>query len=243
MTTQGGGQRASIIHLYLEAKENRLTPPRRGTRMLVLLLAIVTSMLVAVPGPAGAGSDNPAADEAQFVALVNQARANVGVAPLAVDGQLTALARQHAQTMADAGTIFHANPISAGVTAPWVKLGENVGTGPSAPPIMNAFINSPKHYANIVDPAFTYIGVGVVWVGNQMFTTHRFMQLSGQVAPPPPAPEPSAPPPVTAPPATTRTVPPPPVTAPPVAAPALTPTSATRERVAIVLIALRTAGR
>ena len=38
--------------------------------MLVLLLAIVTSMLVTVSGPAGAGSDNPAADEAQFVALV-----------------------------------------------------------------------------------------------------------------------------------------------------------------------------
>src|SRR5688572_12172985 len=52
-------------------KETTLTPPRRGARMLVLLLAIVTSMLVTVSGPAGAGSDNPAADEAQFVALVN----------------------------------------------------------------------------------------------------------------------------------------------------------------------------
>ena len=203
-------------------------------------------MLVGVSGRADAGSDNPAGDEAQFVALVNQTRASVGLAPLAVDGQLTALARQHAQTMADAGTIFHANPISAGVTAPWVKLGENVGTGPSAPPIMNAFINSPKHYANIVDPAFTYIGVGVVWVGEKMFTTHRFMQLSGQPAPPPPPPvtaPPETAPPVTAPPVTTRTAAPPPVTAPPVTAPPLTPTSATRERVAIVLIALRTAGR
>ena len=211
---------------------------------MLLLVAVVTSMLVAVSGRADAGGDNPGGDEAQFVALVNQARANVGVAPLAVDGQLTALARQHAQTMADAGTIFHANPISAGVTAPWVKLGENVGTGPSAPPIMSAFINSPKHYANIVDPAFTYVGVGVVWVGNQMFTTHRFMQLSGQPAPPPPEPPapPATAPPVTSPPATTRAVAPP-VTEPPVTAPALTPTSATRERVATVLIALRTAGR
>jgi len=220
---------------------------------MLLLLAIVTSMLVAVSGRADAGGDNPAADEAQFVALVNQTRANVGVAPLAVDGQLTALARQHAQTMADAGTIFHANPISAGVTAPWIKLGENVGTGPSAPPIMDAFINSPKHYANIVDPAFTYIGVGVVWVGNQMFTTHRFMQLSGSAAPPPTAPPPppvTAPPvtapPVTSPPVTTRVIPVAPVapvTAPPVTAPALIPTSATRERVAVVLLALRAVGR
>ncbi|HUP72852.1 MAG TPA: CAP domain-containing protein [Acidimicrobiales bacterium] len=222
-----------------------MTPPRRAARMLVLLLAIVTSMLVAVSGPAGAGSDNPAADEAQFVALVNQARANVGAPPLAVDGQLTALGRQHAQAMADKDKIFHASPISAGVTSPWIKLGENVGTGPSAPPIMNAFINSPTHYQNIVDPAFAYIGVGVVWVGPKMFTTHRFMQLSGStVAPPPtaPPPPPTAPPPPP-PPVTTRTVPVVPVTAPPVTAPVLTPTSAPRERVAIVLIALRTAGR
>ena len=177
--------------------------------------------------------------------MVNQTRAAVGVAPLAVDGQLTALARQHAQAMADKGTIFHASPISAGVTAPWIKLGENVGTGPSAPPIMDAFINSPKHYQNIVDPAFTYIGVGVVWVGNQMFTTHRFMQLSGQGAPPattPPPPPVTTPPPVTSPPPT-RAVPVAPVTAPPVTTPPLTPTSATRERVAIVLLALRAAGR
>jgi hypothetical protein len=218
--------------------------------MLVLLLAIVTSMLVAASGPAGAGSDNPAADEAQFVALVNQARANVGAPPLAVDGQLTALARQHAEFMASRDEIFHANPISAGVTSPWIKLGENVGTGPSAPPIMNAFINSPLHYKNIVDPAFAYIGVGVVWVGPKMFTTHRFMQLSGSTVAPPPAapPQPATAPPATAPPVTsapvtTRTVPVVPVTAPPVTAPVLTPTSAPRERVAIVLIALRTAGR
>jgi hypothetical protein len=222
---------------------------------MLLLLSLIASFVVGVSARADASADNPAADEAQFVAMVNQTRASVGVAPLAVDGQLTALARQHAQVMADAGTIFHANPISAGVTAPWIKLGENVGTGPSVPPVMTAFINSPKHYANIVDPAFTFIGVGVVWVGPQMFTTHRFMQTSGgspppppppppTTAPPPPPPDPPAPPPTTPPPATTRATPPPATTAAQVpATPALTPPSATRERLAIVLLALRTAGR
>jgi hypothetical protein len=214
---------------------------------MLLLISIFTSFLVVVPARADAGADNPAADEAQFVAMVNQTRAGVGAPPLSVDGQLTALARQHAQVMADAGTIFHANPISAGVTAPWIKLGENVGTGPSVPPIMTAFINSAKHYANIIDPSFTSIGVGVVWVGNQLFTTHRFMQTSGGGAPPPPAtaaPAPPPAPPPTTPPATTR--PPaaaaPTTTAPP-PAPAFIPPSATRERLAVVLLALRTTGR
>jgi hypothetical protein len=179
-----------------------LTSRRRSARML-LLLSVISTFLVAGAGRVSAAPDNPAADEAQFVAMVNQTRASVGAPPLSVDGQLTALARQHAQVMADAGTIFHANPISAGVTAPWIKLGENVGTGPSVPPIMTAFINSPKHYQNIIDPSFTSIGVGVVWVGNQLFTTHRFMQTSGGggAPPPPPTPAPPAPPPPPPPPA------------------------------------------
>jgi hypothetical protein len=223
---------------------------------MLLLVSLIASVVVGASARADAGPDNPAADEAQFVAMVNQTRASVGAPPLSVNGQLTALARQHSQVMADAGTIFHANPISAGVTAPWTKLGENVGTGPSVPPIMTAFINSPKHYQNIVDPSFTSIGVGVVWVGPQMFTTHRFMQTSGGGAPPPPPPpppttapppppDPPAPPPTTAPPpATTRPITPPQSTAPQVpATPAFTPPSATRERLAIVLLALRTAGR
>lgn len=80
--------------------------------------------------------------------------------------------------------ICHASPISAGVTHSWAKLGENVGTGPDVGSIMNAFIASPGHYANIIDPEFTHIGVGVVWDGNRMYTTHRFMKL--QSAPQPP---------------------------------------------------------
>ena len=75
--------------------------------------------------------------------------------------------------------ICHASPISAGVTHPWAKLGENVGTGPDVGSVMSAFIASPGHYANIIDPEFTHIGVGVVWDGNRMFTTHRFMKLQG----------------------------------------------------------------
>jgi hypothetical protein len=206
-----------------------------------LVVSLIGFVLCSITGTASAGGD-PAADEAQFVALVNQARAAVGVAPLKVDAELTALARAHTQEMANAGTIFHANPISAGVTAPWLKLGENVGTGPSVAPVMTAFINSPGHYANIVDPLFNYIGVGVIWVGNQMFTTHRFMQVEGAVPPPAPPPtaapttvHPTVPPPPTTPPTTT-----PPTTLPPPTT--FTPPAASPERIAVVLNDLRSAG-
>lgn len=138
-------------------------------------------MAVLMPSPAAAVS---ASEEAAFINQVNATRASKGLAPLTLNVELTNLGRQWAGQMRDgvcgAGNfICHASPISAGVTQPWEKLGENVGTGPNVNAVMNAFINSPGHYANIVDPEFTHIGVGVVWDGNRMFTTHRFMKLQG----------------------------------------------------------------
>ena len=123
-----------------------------------------------------------AADEADFVAGVNQTRANVGLPPLQLDAQLVSLARGWANQMRDGvcgsgNHICHASPISAGVTHNWAKLGENVGTGGDVASVMQAFIDSPGHYANIVDPEFTHVGVAVVWEGGRLYTTHRFMKL------------------------------------------------------------------
>ena len=45
---------------------------------------------------------------------------------------------------------------------------------------MQAFINSPAHYRNLVDPAWTHVGVGVTFGGDgRMYTTHNFMALAG----------------------------------------------------------------
>jgi uncharacterized protein YkwD len=45
----------------------------------------------------------------------------------------------------------------------WWAWGENVGYGPSVGALDDAWTNSWWHYANIVDPAFTSIGVGVAY--------------------------------------------------------------------------------
>jgi hypothetical protein len=218
----------------------------------LLLVGLLSCLLVPLaPTAAGAGPDDPAADEARFVALVNAARAKNGVAPLTVDAELTGLARDWAAQMAAAGKISHANPISEGVTQDWQKLGENVGKGPSVDPIMNAFIASPGHYANLMDPAFTRIGVGVVWADGVLYTTHRFMQLRGERAPAPdPTPDPAteappAEPPTTAPRAPRRApsepAPETPPTAPePVAA---QPPVASPSRVEVLLLTLRAAAQ
>lgn len=183
------------------------------TILIGALLLVGTAPAQAAPSAATAASmASPGALEADFVGRINALRTSKGLNALVVDPQLTALARSWAQTMAAEGRIFHASSLSSGVSANWTKLGENVGTGGEIGSLFQAFVDSPSHYANLVDPKFTHLGVGVVVSGNVMFTTHRFMAVGPAPAPPPPpppAPEPTPPP--TAPPTTaapTTTVPP-----------------------------------
>ncbi len=171
----------------------------RLPRFVAALLAVcVLALLGLAATPVQASPSDPAADEAQFISLLNATRAKGGVAPLTVDPELRALARGWTQQMADAGKISHAKPISAGVTADWLKLGENVGTGGNVTVVMNAFIASPGHFENIMDPEFTRVGVGVIWVGNALYTTHRFEKLADQPPAEPPSAAPAATPPAAA---------------------------------------------
>ena len=148
----------------------RLERQRFQVRLGALLV-----LVIALTGPLTSGGTRPASatasDEAAFVEALNEVRVDAGLPPFAVNAQLSDLARGHATVMADAGEIFHANPISEGYVGPWSKIGENVGVGADVAVLVDAFIASPGHYANIIDPEFTEIGVGVVWRGNAMYTT------------------------------------------------------------------------
>ncbi len=206
--------------------------------------ALVVLFSVLIPLQSASATDNSPSD---YVTRINALRAQVGVQPLVVDAQLTGLAQGWANHMAAAGVLSHSS-LTAGVTEHWTKLGENVGVGPSNPTIWNAFLHSAEHYANLVDPAFNRVGVGVAFGGGSEWTCHKFMQLAG--APPATTPPVTTPrstglptgwsritnsnsnPAATAPaPTTTTTAPPAPQAGP--------PPPASSQRVAAVLVALR----
>ena len=157
-----------------------------------VLGAVVIAALFAIANPAPANAADAGA-EAQFVAKINSIRASKGLAPLAVYGELTGVARNWTDVMVGNGGISHNPNLANEVSANWTKLGENVGVGSSVDSLMTAFVNSPAHYRNIVDPAFNYIGVGVSYGSDgRMYTTHDFMQLDdGSSAPADPAPAPA----------------------------------------------------
>jgi hypothetical protein len=151
-----------------------------------LVFGLILALGVSLYPAAGAHADT-VSDEAAFVAKINDLRASKGLAPLRVNANLVAKARSWSAGMAAAGKIWHST-LSDGITEDWRKLGENVGMGGSVDGLHTAFVNSLHHYENLVDPAFGYIGVGIVMNGKTIFVTEVFMQMMPPKAAPPPAP-------------------------------------------------------
>jgi uncharacterized protein YkwD len=158
--------------------------------------------------------------EGQFVSRINSLRASKGLSQLQVSGQLQGVARNWTEQMVRNGQISHNPNLGSQVSGNWTKLGENVGVGYDVDGLMQAFINSPAHYKNLVDPDWNYVGVGVTIAGDgRMYTTHNFMAMPSSAPKPPPSstpttakPRPSGsttPPPPPSP-TTTTTAPPPP---------------------------------
>ena len=206
-----------------------------GRRLLARLLVALLGIALFAPALSAVSARpahaDPASEESQFIALTNQLRAAKGLSQLAISPEVTAVARQWAANMAAAGAISHNQNLPNQVHLNWAKLGENVGTGGAVDAIQTAFINSPKHYENLVDPVWNYIGIGVVDSNGRIFVTVNFMQLVGSSAPKvSPAPAPRAtprttvtrPPSVTVPKPAPVTVPPQPTPAPAPVAPAPT---------------------
>jgi hypothetical protein len=164
----------------------------------MMLVASILTMVMTVVPPAHADTG---ADESQFLSLTNALRASKGVGPLAVDSGLVSVARSWSGKMAAAGGISHNPSLASQVPNGWKKLGENVGQGGNVDSLQQAFVNSPSHYHNLVDPAFNLVGIGVVYgSGGLIFVTVDFMQRDGAPAVNPPrAPAPTKKAPVPAP--------------------------------------------
>ena len=125
-----------------------------------VVIALGLGTVGAVVAPATAFADSSSM-EAQFVASINAQRASHGLSPYSVAYDLVSVARSHSAAMASGQSLYH-NPSLTTAVANWQAVGENVGEGPTVGDLEVAFINSPEHFANMVDRDFTQVGVGVV---------------------------------------------------------------------------------
>lgn len=118
--------------------------------------------------------------EKEVVRLVNEIRVKNGLNPLTEDWELSRVARYKSRDMKDNNYFSHTSPVygspfnmlkSFGIK--YKAAAENIAKGQATPQtVVNAWMNSAGHRANILNSSYTKIGVGYVKSGNywtQMF--------------------------------------------------------------------------
>ncbi len=120
--------------------------------------------------------------EEEVVSLVNAERAKEGLSPLAIDWELARVAKAKSQDMHDKKYFSHTSP-TYGSPFDMMKqfgidyraAGENIAQGQrSAQEVVQAWMNSSGHRANIMSKDYTHIGVG--YVENGHYWTQMFIK-------------------------------------------------------------------
>ncbi|MFF8841600.1 CAP domain-containing protein [Streptomyces sp. NPDC015127] len=128
------------------------------------------------------GDSTASGPEAQVLALVNKERAAAGCAPVTANDRLTRAADDYSDVMADSGVMSHTGPDGSTMTTrveaagyAWSTLGENIARGQAdAESVMDAWMNSPGHRANILNCSFEELGVGVHFGDDGPWWTQNF---------------------------------------------------------------------
>lgn len=153
------------------------TLPRRPLRTLTMAATAAALTSIALAGPASADAFAPApvpapvpsdvdVFEQQVVDRTNAARAAAGCGPVLVDPALNVAADRHSAEMAWTGTMSHtgvdgSTPRTRLSAQGWNphRTAENVAFGYDAASVVDAWLGSPGHRANVLDCRLNFLGV------------------------------------------------------------------------------------
>ncbi len=178
--------------------KQRLRPrPNSALLLAAVLVGLLPGLVVpaairaAIPlGVAQTSSPTSGATVAQadvaiaqdLLRLVNAERQRVNAPPLMLNEKLTTAAQRHAQDMATSRRMSHTGSDGSTMRSRidatqyrWSTIGENVAMGqPTAAAVISAWMNSPGHRQNILNPAFTEMGVGQATGGGRIYWAQVF---------------------------------------------------------------------
>lgn len=135
----------------------------------IFSLLLIFTIFEAKPNVVFASTTSSAqAMEDQVIKLVNVQRARRGLQSLRKNTTLAKIARYKAQDMVNRHYFSHISPtygspfkMMENFGIRFSAAGENIAMGQRTPQeVMNAWMNSPGHRANILSPSYTQIGVG-----------------------------------------------------------------------------------
>lgn len=168
-----------------------------GKRLLGGLLATVLLTGMAAGTANGTVRGDPAAcldsQEAAFLRLINDYRAQHGVGELTAVASLNRASYDHSADMAENGYFDHDSQdgrtpedrmAEAGYDTD-TSTGENIAAGyPDAEEVFQTWRDSPGHNENMLDEDFTAIGIGLATVDGSEYTEYWTTDFGGQTEQP-----------------------------------------------------------
>ena len=161
---------------------------KKLTILAVLVLAVFGTFLMAKPVRAAESGQVTVTGYRsysyawQVLSLVNQERAKVGLPALTMDQELLDAAMQRAYETA----VYYSHTRPDGracFTASSLTVGENIAAGQFSPAhVMNSWMNSEGHRANILDTGYASIGIGAVEVDGRYYWVQCFSGATSQEA-------------------------------------------------------------
>src|SRR5260370_13930070 len=149
---------------------------KRGAYFTITLILALASPLQA---PA-----TPERPEQQVFQLLLDARQKAGIPAVQWDDHLAEAARFHAKVMADHQDLSHQLKNEphlllriAATGARFTVAAENIASVGVVEDAHLGWMLSPGHRANILNPAYTHVGIGVVKRGNQLYIAEDFAHV------------------------------------------------------------------
>jgi uncharacterized protein YkwD len=166
--------------------------PKSGKRALIL--ALLLTLLLGLP-PAWAWEHIHYLKDVEYKVfqLTNEVRQEHHLMPLSRDTTLIDIARAHSDDMLKQHYFSHTSPegqsfqdrIIPAYSRSLARAGENIWGGHGydysdanllARVIVDSWMSSPGHRANLLNPNFNYVGVGVSVLGKEIRATQNFIQ-------------------------------------------------------------------
>jgi uncharacterized protein YkwD len=133
-------------------------------RFLIGLVAIALIVVLGACTP----------EEGTHLQAVNGFRTANGLPGLRWEEGAYAKAHAWSEHMAADGRLSH-SVLADGIPAGWRTIGENVAMAPTLDSAMNALEQSAPHRANLLNPKFDRVAVGVVQRGAYYYVTEDFI--------------------------------------------------------------------
>ena len=145
-----------------------------GKKKVWILKPATTSTTTTTTTLAPTASFDARSWESEILRITNVERQNAGLNPLVVCTRLANSALAHTNRMLEGQFFSHSDPGTGTASGDRIRstgyldssngwgYGENIAMGYSSPSAtMVGWMNSPGHRANILNPSFTHLGVGV----------------------------------------------------------------------------------